>query len=215
MTTDSRPARPLRRYPVLGGAAGWSLPLVALALAAWAVWHGALDLGLAAGAVAWGVHAVLGSLVVEVSPRALTRGVLAAGTFRGPSTVIPWSGVADIHTAWCRPGDDSALETFVRDGDGRAIRISTGMGLAAYWTCLGEIARRAPDAPRSGVTDAVLADGPPARHHLVSAGRTAAALALVLVAVVALHYVWAQGRSSLARSLDASGAAPAGPAARE
>jgi hypothetical protein len=99
------------------------------------------------------------------------------------------------------------LETAVRDHEGRTINLSTAMGLPAYWACLAEIVRRAPGAARSGLTDAVLADGPPARHHVVSAIGTAAALALVLAAVVTVHYLLAQGRSSLARDLEAISAA--------
>ena len=64
-----------------------------------------------------------------------------------------------------------------------------------------------PAAARSGLTDAVLADGPPSRHHVVSALGTAAGLSLVLAALVAVHALWAQGRSSLARDLERIGAA--------
>jgi hypothetical protein len=41
---------------------------------------------------------------------------------------------------------------------------------------------------------------------VLAALRTAAVLALLLVALVGLHYVWAQGRSSLARYLEQTGA---------
>ncbi|MEX2221239.1 MAG: hypothetical protein WEG40_05505, partial [Candidatus Rokuibacteriota bacterium] len=43
--------------------------------------------------------------------------------------------------------------------------------------------------------------------HVVAATRTAAALALVIAAFVIVHYLWAQGRSSIARDLEAVGAA--------
>jgi hypothetical protein len=59
------------------------------------------------------------------------------------------------------------------------------------------------------LTDAVLADGPPDRRHSLSALATAGALALVLVALVGLHYWWSQGRSYLSRYLDATGASAA------
>jgi hypothetical protein len=209
MTNDARPAPPsvvARRYPLLGGAAAWYLPLLAAVLAASAVAFAAFDVAIGAAAVGWAVHRLTHSVVVEVSPTGLTRGLLGLGVFRARTTVIPWGAIAEVHTAWCRPGDDFALETAVRDREGRTIRLSTAMGLAAYWACLAEIVRRAPGAACSGITDAVLADGPPARHHVVSAIGTAAGLALVLAALVALHALWAQGRSSLARDLEQIGA---------
>lgn len=210
MTNDARPVPApgvAGRYPLLGGAAAWYLPLLAAVLAASAVAFAAFDVAIGAAALGWAVQRLTRSLVLELSPTGLTRGVLGMGAFRARTTVIPWGAVAEVHTAWRRPADDFALETAVRDREGRTIRLSTAMGLAAYWTCLAEIVRRAPAAARSGLTDGVLADGPPARHHLVSALGTAAGLALVLAALVALHALWAQGRSSLARDLEAIGAA--------
>jgi hypothetical protein len=153
------------------------------------------------------VHHLTRGVVLEISGPGLSRGLLGAGVFRGRAPVMAWSTVTEVHTAWCRPGDDFALETVVRDRDGGSIRLSTAMGLAAYWSCLDEIVRRAPRAARSGLTDSVLADGPPTRRHLVSALGTAAGLALVLAAAVAVHALWAQGRSSLARDLERIGAA--------
>jgi hypothetical protein len=108
----------------------------------------------------------------------------------------------EVRTGWRRPGDDSALETVVCDREGRVIRLSTAMGLAAYWACLAEIVRRAPDAARIGLTDRVLAEGPPTRQDLVAAARIAVTLALILAAIAAVHYVWAQGSSTLARDLE-------------
>lgn len=205
MTNEASPARTradIRRYPVVGGVAAWCLPLLAVLLAAAAVAFRGIDVAAAIAAVGWVAHRLSRNLVVETSPIGLTRGLLAPGTFRTRATIIPWRAIVEVHTAWSRPGDDSALETAVRDREGRTIRLSTTMGLAAYWACLAEIARRAPAAGRSGLTDRVLADGPPERHDLVAAIRAAAALALVLVAIAAVHYLWAQGRSSLARDLE-------------
>jgi hypothetical protein len=48
----------------------------------------------------------------------------------------------------------------------------------------------------------VLAEGPPGRRGFLSAAATAGALALVVVAVVGVHYLWAQGRSSVVRLQD-------------
>jgi hypothetical protein len=208
MGNETSPARTrvdIRRYPVVGGAAAWCLPLLAVLLAAAGAYRG-IDVAAGVAAVGWVAHRLSRSVVVETSPIGLTRGLLALGTFRTRATIIPWRTIVEVHTAWSRPGDDSALETAVRDREGRTIRLSTTMGLAAYWACLAEIARRAPAAARVGITDGVLADGPPERHDLVAAIRAAAALALVLVALAAVHYLWAQGRSSLARDLERASA---------
>jgi hypothetical protein len=210
MTHAGRPApAPIvaRRYPLVGGAPAWYLPLLAAVLGAGAVAFRAFDVAIGAAALGWAVHRLTRSVAVEVSSTGLTRGVLGIGAFRARTVMIPWAAIAAVHTAWCRPGDDFALETSVRDHEGRTIRLSTAMGLAAYWACLDEIVRRAPAAARSGLTDAVLADGPASRHHVVSALGTAAGLALVLAALVAVHALWAQGRSSLARDLERIGAA--------
>jgi len=210
MTNDARPApAPIvaRRYPLLGGAVAWYLPLLAAVLGAGAGAFEAFDVAIGAAALGWAAYRLTRSVVVEVSSTGLTRGLLGMGVFRARTTSIPWGAVAEVHTAWCRPGDDFALETAVRDREGRTIRLSTAMGLAPYWACLAEIVRHVPSAARSGLTDAVLADGPPSRRHVVSALGTAAGLALVLAALVALHVLWAQGRSSLARDLERIGAA--------
>lgn len=210
MTTDARPAPApigMRRYPLLGGAAAWYLPLVAAVLAAGALAFEALEVAIVAVALGWAAHGLTRSVVLEISPAGLARGLLGVGAFRTRATVIPWGGIVQVHTTWSRPGDDFALESAVRDHEGRTIRLSTAMGLAAYWACLAEIVRRAPAATRSGLTERVLAEGPPGRHHVVSALGTAAGLALVLAALVAVHSLWAQGRSSLARDLERMGAA--------
>ena len=205
MANDARPAlAPIvaRRYPLLGGAAAWYLPLLGAVLGVGAAAFEAFEVAIGAAALGWAVYRLTRSVVVEVSSTGLTRGLLGMGAFRARTTSIPWSAVAEVHTAWCRPGDDFALETAVRDRAGRSIRLSTAMGLAPYWACLAEIVRHVPAAARSGLTDAVLADGPPSRRHVVSALGTAAGLALILAALVAVHALWAQGRSSLVRDLE-------------
>jgi hypothetical protein len=194
------------RYPLLGAPAAWYLPLLAAVLAAGAVAYQAPDLAIGAAALGWGAHRLTRSTVVEVSGPGLTRGLLGPGSFRACTTVMAWSAVTEVHTAWCRPGDDLALETVVRDREGTTIRLSTAMGLAAYRACLADIVRLAPAAARSGLTDSVLADGPPTRRELASALGTAAGLALVLAALVAVHALWGQGRGSLARDLERLGA---------
>ncbi len=205
MANEASPARApvdVHRYPVVGGTAACCLPLLAVLLATAAVAFRGIEVAAGIGAVGWIAHRLSRSVVVETSPIGLTRGMLALGTFHARATIIPWRSIVEVHTAWSRQGDDSALETAVRDREGRTIRLSTTMGLAAYWACLAEIARRVPAVARGGITDRVLADGPPERRDLVAAIRAAAALALVLAAIASVHYLWAQGRSSLARDLE-------------
>jgi hypothetical protein len=184
--------------PLLAGLLAFS----ALALGRWELAVASLVLGLAVGGL-WR------NLVVEIGPVGITRGFALKDAFLGRVAVLPWHGVVEIRTEWTRPGDDSALETAVRGRDGTTIRLSTAMGLRSYWTCLAEIARRAPRAVRSGLTESALAEGPPGRRHVLPALVTAGALALVIVALAGLHYVWSQGRSSLSRYLEQVGAAPA------
>jgi hypothetical protein len=199
--------RRIRRFAVVGGVAAWRLPVVTALLAAGALaldaWE-ALAAVVAAGGMA---HHICRNLAIEVSPTTLTRGLALRGGFVGHAAVLPWPAVVDVRTDWCRPGDDLALETAILGADGTTIRFSTSMGLRAYWACLAEIAGRATGATRSGLTDTVLAEGPPARRQVLSALTTAGALALVLVAMVGLYYVLAQGRSSLSRYLEDAGAA--------
>jgi hypothetical protein len=196
-----------RRYPMVGGAAAWALALLGgLLTVAAAAFHG-LTVAMAVAALWWGVHRLSRSLVVEISPVGLTRGLLGPRGFRARPAVLPWRSIVEIRTAWRRREDDSALETVVRDREGRTIRLSTAMGLTAYWDCLAEVVRRAPTAARVDLTDRVLADGPPGRPGLIAAIQTAAALALILAAIVAMHYVWAQGSSSLTRDLEPASAA--------
>lgn len=190
---------------MIGGIAAWPIPLVATILAL-----GALGLGLAEMAVAVAVlgfvaQSVVRGVVVEIAPRGLTRGFALNGRFVGRTTVMGWDTVASVHTDWRRPGDDTALATAVRDAHGHAIHFTTTMGLGAYWGCLAAVVAGAPTARRSGLTEAVLGNGPPGPRSALAAAVTAGALALVIVAVAGIHFLWAQGRSSLSRSLDAAG----------
>jgi hypothetical protein len=194
----------VRRYALLGLVAGWHVAWVTGTLALAGVVLGATDLlaiVLVLGVVA---YRAVSSVTLELSPAGLTRGVMLQGRFVGNTTVMAWSAVANVHTDWQVPGDDSALATVVRDGEGRRIAFSTAMGLRDYWECLAGIVAAAPGATRSGLTDTMLAEGPPDRAGLVSAVRTAAGLAVVIAVFIAVHYLWAQGRSSLVRSLETS-----------
>jgi hypothetical protein len=193
---------PPRRIPVVGGLAAWHVPLLAGALGLGALAFGLLDVAVVLGGLGFTAQTLLRGVVIEIAPRGLTRGFLLNGRFLGRPTVMSWDAVASVHTDWRRPGDDTALATTVRDSHGRAIHFTTAMGLTGYWSCLAAIASRVPASRRSGLTEALLADAPPGRRSLMSAAATAGLLGLVLVALTGVHYLWSQGRSSLARSLE-------------
>jgi hypothetical protein len=192
----------VRQFRVAGGIAAWPIPVASGILGLGAMALDALEIALAVALLGFVAQTLWLGRIVETSPVGLTRGFMLSGRFVGRATVIPWNAIASVHTEWRRPGDDTALETIVRDGDGRSIHLSTAMGLQDYWTCLAAIVGSTPLARRSGLTDAVVAEGPPGRRGLVSAAATAGALALIVVAVVGVHYLWAQGRGSFARQLE-------------
>lgn len=194
----------VRRYRVVGGAAAWCVPLATAGLVAAALALGPLELAVAVGVLGWVGHGVSRSLVVESAPAGLTRGAVLRGRFLGPATVMPWHAIVEVRTEWARWGDDSTLVTTVRDGDGGTVHFSTLMGLADFCACLADVVEHAPSARRSALTDMLLDEGPPARHHARATATVAGALALILAALVGIHYVWAQGKSSFARSLEQS-----------
>lgn len=200
-------AAELRQYRIAGGMAAWPIPVISSVLGLGALSLDTLELALVIALVGFVAQTMWRGGVVETSPVGLTRGFLLNGRFLGRTTIIAWSSVVSVHTDWRRPGDDTALVTTVRDGEGRSIRLSTAMGLRQYWACLATIASRVPPARRSGLTEAVLDEGPPGRRGLISAAATAGALALVMVGVVGLHYLWAQGRSSAVRQQEQAGQA--------
>jgi hypothetical protein len=193
----------LRRVPVIGGIAAWHIPVVAATLGLGALGLGLLEMAVAVGVLGFVAQSALRGVVLEIAPGGLTRGFLLNGRFLGRTTVMTWHAVASVHTEWRRPGDDTALATTVRDAQGRAIHFTTAMGLARYWACLAAITAGAPAARRSGLTEALL-DAPPGRQSTLSAAATAGLLGLVILALVGVHYLWAQGRGSVARSLEAA-----------
>ena len=199
-------ANSLRHVPVIGGLAAWLIPLVVTPLGLGAIGLGLLELAVAVGVLGFVAQTLLRSVVVEISPRGLTRGLALNGRFLGRTTVMAWEAVASVHTDWRRPGDDTALATTVRDGHGHAIHFTTAMGLGGYWACLAAVGARVPAARRSGLTDALLSHEAPDRRTLLSGAATAGALALLIVMLVGLHYLFAQGPSSLTRYLEQTGA---------
>jgi hypothetical protein len=200
-------ANSLRHVPVIGGLAAWHIPLVVTPLGLGALGLGLLELAVAVGVLGFVAQTLLRSVVVEISPRGLTRGFALNGRFLGRTTVMAWEAVASVHTDWRRPGDDTALATTVRDGHGHAIHFTTAMGLRGYWACLAAVGARVPAARRSGLTDALLSNQAPDGRTLLSGAATAGALALLIVMLVGLHYLFAQGPSSLTRYLEQTGAA--------
>jgi hypothetical protein len=192
----------LRRFPVIGGVAAWHLPLVLTTLALGAIGLGLLEVAVTVAGLGFVAQSLLRGGVVEVSTRGVTRGFVLNGRFLGRTTVMAWAAVASVHTDWRLPGDDTALRTTVRDLQGHAIHFTTAMGLRAYWTCLAAVAAGAPDAERLGLTTAVLASNPLGRSTLLPAAATAGALALMIVGLAGIHYLWSRGSSSLSRSIE-------------
>jgi hypothetical protein len=203
-----------RRYRVVAGLSAWRIPVLTGICAIPAVtaeaWWLAVGVALAGGVAT----ALARGVVIQVGAAGLSRGLVLRGVPLGWGLAIPWRAIVEVHTDWCRPHDDSALQTTVRGRDGTEIRLSSAMGLGRYWACLADIVASAPWAVRSGLTEEVLAEGPPTRRHVLSAAAVAGALALVLAAMAGIHYAWSQGRSYLSRYLEETGAVP-GPGADE
>ena len=168
------------RYPLVAGVAIWRFPLLGGLLLA-----GGLSLGVWELAALSALGAILAthldrSQVIEVSPAGLCRGFLLGGRFVARGPVLAWPAIAEIQTSWRAP-DRAALETVVRDRHRSALRLSSAMGLRAYWTLLAEIARRAPAAARTELTPDVLAQGPPGQPFPPRAALVAGALALAIL----------------------------------
>jgi hypothetical protein len=201
-------AKSPRRVPVIGGMAAWHVPLVTVTLALGGLGLGLLELAVSACVLGFVAQSLLRGVIVEIAPRGLTRGFALNGRFVGSTTVMAWDAIVDVNSDWRCPGDDTALRTSVRDGHGRTIYFTTAMGLRAYWSCLGAVAAGAAGAERSGLTEALLSQPPPSGGNVRTGAATAAALAVVIVAMAGVHCLWAQGRSSLARQLEQLDPAP-------
>jgi hypothetical protein len=195
-------AAELQQYRMAGGVAAWAIPVVSGILGLGALSLGLLEPTLVIALGGFVAQILVLGAVVEISPVGITRGFMLNRRFVGRTTVLAWNTITTVHTEWRHPGDDTALVTTVHDREGRSIRLSTSMGLPDYCGCLAAVCSSAPLAMRSGLTDAILDEGPPGRRGLASAAATAGMLALVIIALVGVHYLWAQGRSSLARQLE-------------
>jgi hypothetical protein len=195
-------AAELQQYRIAGGVAAWPIPVVSGILGLGALGLGSLEPILVIALVGFVAQVLWLGAVVELSAVGITRGFMLNGRFVGRTTVLAWNTITTIHTEWRYPGDDTALVTTVRDDEGRSVRLSTAMGLRDYCSCLAAVCSSAPFATRSGLTNAVLEEGSPGRRALASAAATAGVLALVMIAFVGVHYLWAQGRSSVARQLE-------------
>lgn len=191
-----------QQYRMAGGVAAWPIPVVSSILGLGALSLGSLEAILVIALGGFVAQVLWLGAIVEISPVGITRGFMLNGRFVGRTTVLAWNTIATIHTEWRQPGDDTALVTIVRDRDGSSIRLTTAMGLRDYCASLAAVCSSASFATHSGLTDAVLDDGPPGRRTLASAAATAGVLALVVVALVGVHYLWAQGRSNFARQIE-------------
>jgi hypothetical protein len=192
----------VHRFPVVGGVSAMRVPFVATLVAVGALTVEAWDAAVGAAVIGGIIHVLWRNVVLEVSPTGLSRGFVLRGVFLGPTTVLPWPTIAEVHTDWCRPSDDTALETTVRARDGTTLRFSTAMGVGAYMKCLNKVVGHLPRDVRSGLTEATLGEGQPGRGQMLAAAGTASVLALLLVALIGIYYLWAQGRSTLSRYLE-------------
>jgi len=148
----------VRRYPAIGGFAACPVPVLFGALAACAAVVADWDVAVALGVLGIALDGLQRAVVLEVSPRGLSRSFAFHGSPLGPSRVVAWSAVDEIVTRWRWPHDFTALETVVVGASGERISFGSVMGIDAYRGLVAEIARRAPEARRTGLTEALLAE---------------------------------------------------------
>jgi hypothetical protein len=145
-------------------------------------WVAVLGLG-AAGLLASRLER---AAVIELTTVGLTRETRFAGVLVRPARVLPWHAIEEIRTAWRGPRDFTGLETVVRATSGDHVRFGTRMGLRAYRALVGEVARRARDAARTGLTDQLLSETPTPRRRAwpVDVALVVTAAVLLLIALV-------------------------------
>jgi hypothetical protein len=185
---------PVRRYRLIGGMAGWRLPLLALLLLLCAAGLREWALGAAVALIGATAAALERARVIEVSPGGLSRGLELGGRLLAVRVVLGWESVTDIESDWRRPGDQTEIETAVADRTGAWIRFGTRMGLPAYRALLADVTRLAPRARRTGLTDRLLEEESPAPglgQGGVDVGLLLAAT-LIVVWAVALPFIFAR-----------------------
>jgi hypothetical protein len=184
---------PVRRYRVIGGVAGWRLPLLALLLLLCAAGLREWTLGAVVALLGATAAALERAQVLEVSPRGLSRGLDLGGRFLVVRVVLGWDTVAEVASDWRRPHDATEIETTVSDASGAWIRFGTRMGLTAYRALLADVARLAPGARRTGLTDQLLDESaaPVLQPGSIDAGLLLAA-SLIVIWAVALPWIFAR-----------------------
>jgi hypothetical protein len=186
--------RPSRRYPLIGGAAGWRLPLLTLLLLLCAAALGEWVLGSVVALLGAAAAGFERAQVVEVTARGLTRGMEVGGRLLAVHAVVAWDAVTDIESDWREPGDHTVLETTVIDRSGARIGFTSRMGLSAYRTLLAEVAGLAATARRSGLTQRLIEEAVAAPGSAGGSLDAGLLLALGILAgwAVALPWIFAR-----------------------
>jgi hypothetical protein len=154
----------IRRYPGVGGVLAWRGLLVSGVLAACAAAVGDWVLLTGCALVGLALDGFDRSVVLEVSRHGFARARAVAGACVGPARAVRWEQVDEIRTRWRMPRDHTALVTTVVGRDGGSISFGTEMGFRTYRMLVTDVARRAPGARRTGLTDELLAEGVPTRR---------------------------------------------------
>ncbi len=183
----------VRRYRLVGGLAGWRLPLLTLLFLLCAAGLREWTLGAAVALLGFTATVLERAHVIEVSPRGLSRGLELGGHLVVVRAVLGWKAVTDVASDWRRPGDHTEIETVVADRTGGWIRFGTRMGLPAYHALLADVTGLAPEARRTGLTESLLDELPtPALGHGgIDVGLLLAAT-LIVVWAVALPFIFAR-----------------------
>ena len=182
----------VRRYRAVGGLVAWRIPVltagVLLGVGVAGEVVAAVAVALAGAALAW----LEGSVVIEVSPAGLSRGLQVGGRFVGLSSVLPWHAVGEIETEWLNPRAATALVTHLRGAGGLSIRFTTRMGLPAYRQLLAVAVGHARGARLTGLTEALVAEAgaAPALHVVLTDRALLVAAGLLVAWAVALPWIF-------------------------
>lgn len=176
-----------RCYPAIGGVAGWRIPMLAALLTLGTLLNGEWGVAVCLALVGLVGRTLDRAVIFDVSPAGLARGVMLGGRFLTPARVLAWRSIDEITTRWRHERDFTALDTVVTSRDASRVAFSSSrMGFAAYRALLGEVARRAPHARRSGLTDEILAEAATPRRWQLNSRVIAALSGLGVLAVVAV-----------------------------